>query len=705
MVLRELNLKKSYDSDFDDILNQFYIPALSNSIRYDRLAGFFSSSALALAARGITKFISNRGQMRLVCGAKLQAADIDAIKKAGENPEEIIEKTMIRDLSTMEEEFIRDHVCALGWMVAKNTLEIKVAIVADESGQPLEAAKAAAQGIFHQKIGILRDEKRDVISFSGSCNESASAWKSNIEEFKVFCSWNSNEEEYIRADTRKFEKFWNDSSDRARVIDIPEAIRRRLIQIAPSSIEELRIEERKGESIQNPSRIRLWDHQEHAIANWLNNGGRGIFEMATGTGKTFTALGCLREITKKTRRIIAVIACPYDHLVRQWHECLGKFHISPEIVIADSSNPHWKNQLADQIYDIKNGISDCLVVLTTHATFSGKEFQNIIGLTNERKFLIVDEVHGIGAPQRKTGLVEDYYFRLGLSATPRRWFDPEGTSTLFEYFGNTVFEFSLGKAIRTVNPSTGQTYLTAYEYKPCFVALTDEELEKYEKETHRIARIYYQTKKEKMEELYTKLCVRRQKIVKNAINKYKAFEGILDSLGQVHHCLVYCSPQQISRIQNILNNRNIIQHEFTMKEGTSPKREFKGLSEREFLLQRFADGTYQALVAMKCLDEGVDVPQARTAMILSSSGNPRQYIQRRGRVLRHFPGKKKAIIHDIIVEPLLSDIMEPELAHLEKEIFEKEIRRYKEFAFDALNAMECLAKIEEVEERYRTWGG
>lgn len=705
MALKNLNLKKSYDSDFDDILNQFYIPALSNSVMYHRLAGFFSSTSLALAARGIVRFIVNGGHMKLICGAKLREADVRAVREAGENPQKIIEKIMIKDLEQMEEEFIKDHVRALAWMIAHNTLEIKVAIVTDKNGLPVEAYQAENQGIFHQKIGILHDENGDLISFSGSCNESATAWQSNIEEFKVFCSWNPHEEEYIKSDVKRFEKFWKDTSERAKVIDIPEAIRRKLIQIAPDNIEELKIEKWVIESIKNSAGIHLWDHQRQAIANWLNNSGRGIFEMATGTGKTFTALGSLREIMKKEKRLVTVIACPYDHLVKQWRDSIAQFHIPTENVVADSSNSGWKDQLADHLYDIRNNVTDWLVVLTTHVTFSEKEFQHIMRLTNEKKFLIVDEVHGVGAPQRKKGLVKDYSYRLGLSATPKRWFDLEGTNELFEYFGDTVFEFSLGKAIRTINPSTGQTYLTVYEYKPYFVTLTDEELERYERETQRIAKTYYRKKKEEMEELYTRLCVKRQKIVKNAINKYKAFEKILEDMGQVNHCLVYCSPQQMSRIQNILNKKNIIQHEFTMNEGTTPKQKYKGLSEREFLLQKFADGTYHILVSMKCLDEGVDVPQARTAIILSSSGNPRQYIQRRGRVLRHFPGKEKAVIYDVIVEPLLSGITEPDLVNLEKKIFEKELKRYKEFAFDAINAMECLRKIEQIEEKYTIWGG
>ena len=703
MTLRNLKMKKSYDSDIDDILNQFYIPVLSNSIKYSRLAGFFSSTSLALAARGIVRFIVRGGHMRLICGAKLREADIEAIKKVGEDPQKIIEDIMIHNLEQMEEQFIKDHVRALAWMMANKALEIKVAIIIDENEFPIEAKKIEEQGIFHQKIGILEDENGDRISFSGSCNESATSWQSNIEEFKVFCNWNPQENEYIETDIKKFEKFWCNNSQRAMIIDIPDAIQRKLIQIAPKNIEDLKITTSINELKRNSSEINLWDHQIQAINSWFHNDKKGIFEMATGTGKTFAALGCVKRLNEE-ERLVTVISSPSNHLVRQWFDSIIIFHLVAETIIADSSNPQWKNQLANSLYDIKNGIIDQLIILTTHATFSGKVFQDIMKLTKEKKLLIVDEVHGIGAPKRKEGLEEDYNYRLGLSATPKRWLDLEGTKEIFDYFKDTVFKFPLGKAIKAINPSTGQTYLAPYEYKPYFITLTNDELENYEKKTFKIAKAYYNTKNEEKNELYKQLCINRQKIVRNAINKYYVLEEILKDIGQVNYCLIYVSPQQMNRTQEILNRKGIIQHEFTMNEGTTPKKEYGGLSEREFLLKEFATGAYSSLVAMICLDEGVDIPQAKSAIILSSSGNPRQYIQRRGRVLRHFPGKKNALIYDIIVYPLLSNYFDPHLRDLEKKIFQKEIERYKAFAIDALNTIECLEKIEKIEEKCKLWG-
>jgi len=311
---------------------------------------------------------------------------------------------------------------------------------------------------------------------------------------------------------------------------------------------------------------------------------------------------------------VVVIACPYNHLVKQWKGEIEKFGITSEMVIADSTNLKWKDQLTDTLLDMKNGILEKIIVLTTHDTFPSHDFIKIAKEAKERMFLIVDEVHGIGAPKRKTGLLEEYGWRLGLSATPKRWFDFEGTEKLYDYFEDVVFEFDLKKAIH-------HEYLCPYEYAPHFTDLTDEEISRYQEETARIAKAYYQTKDdEKKEEWFSLLCIRRQNIIKNAINKYNVFKKILRELGEIEHCLVYSTPEQIDTVQEILNDEGIIQHRFTQEEGTTPEKKYGGLSERQFLLQEFANGTYQSLVATKCLDQGVDIPQAKTAIILANSG-------------------------------------------------------------------------------------
>jgi superfamily II DNA or RNA helicase len=703
--LRNISIKKAYSSDIDNILKDFYIPALANSIHYCRLAGFFSSTSLAIAAKGISGLIKNDGMMKLVISPRLSKEDLKILVEVNSNPENFIEKRMLDELDKFENEFIRDHVYALGWMVANKILEIKVAMPYDNFGSLLSYEEGQQRGIFHQKVGILKDSHDNIITFSGSINESATGWLENIEEFKVFRNWEEHEREYVEADISKFDLFWNNRSKKIKVMNIPEAVEKKLIGIAPTDISNLSLNNWYKKSGSQKKTIVLFKHQEQAIESWIKNGFRCIFEMATGTGKTFTALGCLKKLFSQEAKLITTIVCPYNHLIAQWREALDEFGVTDvKLILCDGTNPKWKMQAFDLVREVNHGALDRLIFFTTPNTFSTKEFIELIQLSKTKTFVIIDEVHGAGAEKRKKGLIEKYDFRLGLSATPSRWLDPEGTRDLFSFFcvkdKEGIFSFSIKDAIKTINPMTGQTYLVPYEYKPYFVELTEDEFYEYEKLTRKIGILFHKTKNnvDKIEK-YSLLLEERQKLIRNALNKYKMFESIIDEIGTITHCLVYCSPEQINRVQEILCNKDIIQHKFTMKESTAPDKRYGGISEREYLLKNFTDGYYQALVAMKCLDEGVDIPQARTGIIMASSENPIQYIQRRGRVLRRFPGKEKAIIYDLIVFPPPIDLSE-ELNQLEKRIIIKELRRYIEFAEVSLNAIECIRILREAGDKY-----
>jgi len=319
-------------------------------------------------------------------------------------------------------------------------------------------------------------------------------------------------------------------------------------------------------------------------------------------------------------------------------------------------------------------------------------------------FLIADEVHGMWSEKRKSGFVADYEYRLGLSATPSRWFDPEGTQELFRYFDveeeNNRFVFSLEQAIRTVNPETGETYLAPYEYKPYFGELSEEELEEYEERTKDIVKAYHRTKNsEEKQKYFVLLCKQREDVIRNAAAKYETFRQIIDDIGGLEYCLIYCSPEQINTVQKILIEKNVKQHKFTQNEDIRPDQRYGGISQRDCLLRNLGDGMYQALVAIRCLDEGVDIPQARMGIILASTGNPRQYIQRRGRLLRRSSGKDRAVIYDVIVLPPPNSGLSAALVDLERKILMKEFQRYQEFSDIALNVLECISKIHEVEGR------
>ena len=447
--------------------------------------------------------------------------------------------------------------------------------------------------------------------------------------------------------------------------------------------------------------IGLRDYQEKAITEWINNKFRGIFEMATGTGKTFTALGCLCKLREIKERLVTVICCPYGHLVSQWSKEITNFGFEDLIIIADSSNRNWNEEVANNINYVNNDYKKRFIIITTYRTFSSNKFIELINKVDTDLFIIADEMHWSGAESYKKGLIEKYNLRLGLSATPIRYMDDEGSTSISNYFGGSIYQFDLKRAINEINPDTGKSYLTPYNYYPYFIELEGNELEEYDLLSKKMARIYRSIRdKSKKEEMLQRLAEKRQKIITNASNKITAFNEIIDILTELKYALVYCSEKQIDKIQEILGNQDIINHRFTGEEGTTPSKSYGGLSERDFLLKKFAETTYQVLVAMKCLDEGVDVPPARKAVILASSGNPKEYIQRRGRVLRRFPGKEIADIYDIIVVPSLSGVVSDDFIKMEKNILTKEIKRYEEFAKIANNGLEALNKIFPIKRRY-----
>ena len=663
-LLRNADIKFKYDSDKDNLVEEFYIPVLSNSIEYYRMSGYFSSSSLAISARGIADFIINGGKMKLLCNAQLTKEDYEIIEETRQNSVDYIQCRFLEDLHSIEDEFIKDHVKALGWMLANGFLEIKIAIPKDK------------KGIFHSKVGILRDNENNLVSFSGSDNETAAGWLYNIEEFKVFRSWDSGEEKYVKSDVDTFNDYWNGVTERTDIIDLPSAVRDELIEFAPVSRKELVVISRKT---RKP--INLREYQEDAIDSWFNHDCRGLFEMATGTGKTITSLSAFKQLSSTKDKLVTVIACPQLHLIDQWIKDVENFHSGK--ILKASSKEKWKDKVSALARDFYMDLEDHVVIMTTHDTLASDYFIKKIKKIKSDKLLIVDEVHGIGSSKRLKGLIEDYNYRLGLSATPKRWFDEEGTQAIYDYFGDVVFEFDIERALTDFNPDTGKHYLTPYYYYPIIVDLTNEEYSKYKELSKKIAKALARKKNNNEKISLSALCNERQKVINNAENKYEEFRKLLREHEGIDKLIVYCSDRQIDRVQEILIEENVIpQHRFTHT-GSSGKTQKELFSQREEILYNFEKGNYKALVAIKCLDEGVDVPVAENAIILSSTSNPREHVQRRGRILRNAPGKDHATIYDFLVFP-------KEKTESGSKIMKKEIDRYREFANLAINSLDCL---------------
>lgn len=685
--LRELDFRPAYYSDDTNLLKEFYVPALSASTTYDRVAGFFSSNTLAIAARGISRFIENGGRIRLVTSVVLSESDQQAIKAALQRRE----REVLEEIEDLEEELKRHHIRALGWMLKRDLLELKIAVIPN--------------GIEHRKSGIMKDASGDVICFTGSDNETAHGWLHHDEHFHVYCSWKTGDVPHLTPEVEQFERLWNDETNRVRVFEPSEAFRLGLIQTAPQNDAEFAelssammdaalLDDSRARDTAGRRPMKLFEHQEAAIKAWLGNNKRGIFEMATGTGKTFAALAALNEVARTERPLVAVIACPRTHLVLQWRKELAKFGVQADKEItAFSEQAGWKDELAEALIEASLGRADLTIVLTTHSSCSLADFGDIVrdNKGDTKMMIIGDEVHGLGAPETKRGLLDQYDYRLGLSATPRRWFDEEGTDALFGYFGETVFEFTLEDAINTINPATGYTYLTPYRYELRPVQLTEDECEAYASITRQLV-VLIGRDESKAREALNLLRFRRADIVKAAEGKLGVLDAILAELPTpVRWTLVYTGHQQINDVIRKLNNLGWTAHRFTEKESAE---------KREYLLEQFAVCTFQVLVAMKCLDEGVDVPPARFAVLMASSANPREYIQRIGRVIRRHGGKREAVIYDMIVAPGLSRLP-GELKKIEESVLDRELDRCEEIARTALNNADALAALQRLRSRVK----
>lgn len=695
---RKLELKSSYETGEDDLLEEFYAPILKCAASYDRIAGFFSSSSLAVSAKGIAEFIKNGGKMRLIACPRLEEEDIKVMETVSISPEQFFEEKLGNVFDDLEDAFQEDHIMALGWMLANEFLEIKLAVV-NFHGRFCTVDEIEKSGIFHQKVGIFTDSSGDQISFSGSINETASGWLYNIEEFKVFRSW-TEEKKYLDKDEEKFHAFWENNRKNVTTYTLPESIKRKIIEKSRSfSIEKIVIENYRKylDQKEKIDLLGLFFYQKDAVKKWKNNGCRLLFQMATGTGKTRTALGCMAERMAVSEKLIVITACPQGTLSLQWKKEIEDSPLVFEAdAVIDGTNRKWKNDLQEMILRVDIGFYNHAIIYTTHATSAKKEFVDMIHKSSDsiRYLFIGDEAHGLGAAAARKALLERYDYRVGLSATPGRWFDESGTQILEKYFGGEMFEFSINDALTTINPVTGKTFLVPYTYWLEFVDLTEDELAEYKKisrDVHKMGN--YSREPDEYAKRLERLLFKRADIVKNAENKYEKLKQILHSMDCVQDLIIFVSPEQIHRVQQIMYEMRIPSHSFTMDTGTAIESKYDGLTERQHVIECFKTGYYRALIAMKCLDEGIDIPSAQNAILMASSTNPREYIQRIGRIIRQAPGKTEAKIWDVTIRPCHKNLSDPELQEFEKRIWEKEKIRIYDILDNAQNNAEALKTL------------
>lgn len=714
MSLQDVIIKQSYRTSIDDIPKDFYIPLLCQAVSYDRAVGFFSSTILSKIYVGISALVNNGGKIRIVASPKLSEEDVNAIQLGYKMRDDVMREAVLRELTEPKSMFEEKRLNQLANLIANNLLDVKIAFT----------EKNGSFGMYHEKMGIISDYEGNIVAFSGSMNESLTAVSLNYESIDVFCSWKSDEQRERVEDKRAaFGSIWNNNEPEIYVMDFPELseeiirrYRREEITVyqnyddEPETHLEIQKELRSGAII--PEGINLHKYQIDAINEWEKNDFRGIFDMATGTGKTYTGLGALARLCDAVEgKLATIIVCPFQHLVEQWVEDIELFNVKPIIGYSASTQKDWlkrlENAIRDQKLNVKGKEYFCFV--TTNATFATDKVQKMIDKIKGDLLLIVDEAHNFGAERLSSLLTEKYTYRLALSATLERHNDLEGTERLKSFFGRKCIEYTLERAIE-------ENKLTKYKYFPILTTLTDIELNYYSQLSYEIIKCIIIDKygKPKLTEKGKILALQRARLVAGAVDKLEKLKECIKSYSDSNHILVYCGAtnllfenkdfsetdeddmRQIDAVTNLLGNQ------LGMKVAQFTSRE--DVKKRELLKREFADGkTLQALVAIKCLDEGVNIPKIKTAFILASTTNPKEYIQRRGRVLRLSEGKEFAEIYDFITLPRELDevhALTEEQRKRELALVKNEVCRAEEFSKLAMNMAQAEKIISNVKEAY-----
>ena len=656
--LASLTLQTEYRTGSSDPIMNLYVPCLRQSILYKRAVGYFRSSVYLVAGVAVIDFARRGGKIQLVCSPELEASDVETIRVGYLEREEIASERLIEEIERLlADPATRFQTRVLATLVAVGALEIKIAI------------RQSSQGLYHEKIGVFIDEAHNRVSFIGSANESWSGWhpQGNFESIEVFCSWRHRiEEERSARHEANFDNLWAGNTPEVQTLPFPDAVRHCLCKEAFGSLDEA---EKNLVSTPLPTqhtnkRIPL-PHQTRAIESWREQGSRGIFEHATGSGKTFTALEAARNHLNKDLPVLILV--PSRILLEQWNEEVKTELPDAVILLAGAGHDRWKRPGRIRGLSTPHATGP-RVIIATMQTAATDSFRQCL-YQGSHLMLIADEVHQIGSPYNSNCLQIDAGHRLGLSATPKRYGDPEGTTKLFDYFGPVVPPpITLADAVKSGR-------LVEYEYHPHPIYLTAEEAEEWKAFTRQIGIEILKSRnaegETRLSERIKMLLIQRSRIAKKASGKPRLAAQIVKKYYEAGQgWLIYCEDgDQLSETMQQLK-----------LEGINPVEYHTGMEgNRDATLDWFRKFG-GVLVSIKCLDEGVDIPGVSHAFILASSQNPRQFIQRRGRVLRKAPGKHLAIIHDAIVVPVSIDD-EPEQLSLLK----SELLRAIEFSNSALN--------------------
>ena len=647
MSLKDLDIKLSYIScGKENIAKSFLVPALKHAKRYRRSVGFFSSGVFGPIIDGIVALSRNGGKIELIASPQLNEEDINAINLGYQKREEIIDNAFSRDFLKELESLDDAKLQLLAALIANNTLDIKIAVT-------------ESSGIYHDKLGILEDFDENIVVFYGSANESLNGYKNNYEKIRVVKSWIDSDAASIKDECKEFEALWNGTNPFVKVYNYKESAKANILKVIETR--------RNSDSSNGSSPIKLRDYQEEAISAWINNDYHGFYVMATGTGKTWTAIYSAKRLVEKNPAMI-ILCAPYKHLVKQWADDVEKAFPEAKLIMVSSENPTWESQISQEIIRKQYKPENQIIIISTIASFKMQRFTNVINKSQEEKLLIVDEAHRF--TDRPDELKETFKYLLGLSATPFSGTSAQKGLELMKWFGGQVFNLPIEEALE-------RGFLVPYNYYPIYVYATEDEEAKFKYHTQKILSCFKNNKCINPD-LLVKSLRNRLRVISMAEEKTTRIDEIIGKILEKDHFVVYCGDgklfdsnygQELRHIQSI--KRVLSAHGFKASQFTATE----NMAERMELVDAFNKREISALAAIRCLDEGINIPSIKSALILSSNDDYREFVQRRGRILRTYSNKEYANIYDVIVLP-----------NSDMQGWAKiELRRFHEYARLALN--------------------
>lgn len=656
MNYKEMEIKRSYISyGADGIADALIVPALKCTMHYCRSVGYFSSGVFETIMDGVPTFVRNGGDIRMIASPKLNSEDIDAINLGYEERERIIGNAFSREFLEEIENLDDTRLALLAELIARGVLDIRIAVT-------------TTLGDYHDKLGILEDFDGNKVVFYGSANSSKNGYRDNYDKIRVVKSWIDGQKDSVDDEVEEFESLWNGTNQFVKVYEYKESARKHLLQV---------MESRSNARKNDKTGIKLRDYQEQAIKAWVDNGYHGFYVMATGTGKTWTAIFSAKRLLEEHEATILICA-PYKHLVRQWSEDVRSAFPDAVIVMVSSENPSWDQQISQAIIKKRYDTSVQIIIISTIVSFNLDRFTRVIEKDGSNKLLIVDEAHRF--TKRNEQLKEDYKYMLGLSATPYSGKTAVAGRELMKFFGGQVFDLPIEIALE-------RKFLVPYYYKPIYVYATEDEEDRFRKASWVIGSFFKNGKCIDPEGLARALR-NRLRIISMAQAKIDALENFINRIEERDHVVVYCGDgklyndsgdeiRHINHVKRVLNSMDYKASQFTASEN---------MTERMELVDAFNKGEISALAAIRCLDEGINIPSIKSALILSSNDDYREFVQRRGRILRMYDGKESAVIYDVVVLP--SNEM-TEWAKIE-------LRRFHEYAKLSLNHEEKESELEDM---------